>query len=83
MAGNTCNYALNQRNRLMAFPEDGRIEIYSNWRENDIRPMVPGRKNWLQIGNALAGPRAAAIVSVMKRKKAGRSSPAFLKNSNL
>jgi transposase len=65
-AGDACSYALNQWERLMAFLQDGRIEIDNNWCENGIRPIALGRKNWLHIGSEGAGPRVAAIISVME-----------------
>jgi transposase len=65
-AGDACNYALNQWSRLLAYLEDGRIEIDNNWCENGIRPIALGRKNWLHIGSELAGPRVAAIMSILE-----------------
>jgi transposase len=65
-AGEACTYALNQWKRLTAFLEDGRIEIDNNWCENGMRPIALGRKNWLHIGSEQAGPRVAAIISVME-----------------
>jgi transposase len=65
-AGDACNYALNQWGRLTAFLEDGRIEIDNHWCENGMRPIALGRKNWLHIGSEGAGPRVAAIISVME-----------------
>jgi transposase len=65
-AGDACNYALNQWSRLLVFLEDGQIEIDNNWCENGIRPVALGRKNWLHIGSELAGPRVAAIMSILE-----------------
>ena len=65
-AGDACSYALNQWDRLLVFLEDGRIEIDNNWCENGMRPIALGRKNWLHIGSELAGPRMAAITSVIE-----------------
>ena len=48
------------------FLEDGQIEIDNNWCENGIRPVALGRKNWLHIGSELAGPRVAAIMSILE-----------------
>ncbi|HEY3861166.1 MAG TPA: transposase [Verrucomicrobiae bacterium] len=41
-AGDACNYALNQWNRLRLFLEDGQIEIDNNICENGIRPVALG-----------------------------------------
>ena len=65
-AGDACNYALNQWSRLAAFLEEGQIEIDNNWCENGIRPVALGRKNWLHIGSEAAGPRVAAIMSILE-----------------
>ena len=64
--GKACNYALRQWKRLCVFLEDGRIEIDNNWCENAIRPIALGRKNWLHVGSEAAGPKIAAIMSVME-----------------
>jgi transposase len=61
-----CQYALGQWTRLAVFLEDGRVEIDNNWCENAIRPIALGRKNWLHIGSEKAGPKIAAIASVME-----------------
>jgi hypothetical protein len=37
-----------------------------NAAENAIRPIALGRKNWIHIGSEQAGPRVAAIVSVVE-----------------
>ncbi len=67
--GKACEYLLNQWSKLVVFCEDGRIEIDNNWCENAIRPVVLGRKNWLHIGSEKAGPRVAAIMSVLETCK--------------
>jgi transposase len=64
--GKACHYALGQWKRLALFLEDGQVEIDNNWCENAIRPLALGRKNWLHIGSEEAGPKIAAIASVME-----------------
>lgn len=64
--GRACNYALGQWPPLEVFLSDGQIEIDNNWCENAIRPVTLGRKNWLQIGAESAGPKVAAIMSIME-----------------
>lgn len=64
--GKACNYALGQWQRLEEVLKDGRIEIDNNWAENAIRPLTLGRKNWLHIGSERAGPRIAAIASIIE-----------------
>ena len=34
--------------------------------ENSMRPVALGRKNWLHIGHPRAGPKVAAILSVVE-----------------
>ena len=40
-----------------------------------IRPITLGRKNWLFIGGTKAGPRAAAIMSLVATAKANGVCP--------
>jgi len=61
-----CDYALRQWSRLEEFLNDGRIEIDNNWCEGAIRPLALGRKNWLHIGSEAAGPKVAAIASIVE-----------------
>ena len=42
------------------------IELSNNLAENAIRPVAIGRKNWLHVGSERAGPRVAAILSVVE-----------------
>lgn len=64
--GKACDYALGQWSRLEVYLKDGRVEIDNNWCEGAIRPLALGRKNWLHIGSEQAGPKAAAIASVVE-----------------
>ena len=38
----------------------------NNWCEGAIRPLALERKNWLHIGSAEAGPKVAAIASIVE-----------------
>jgi transposase len=64
--GEACDYALRQWDRVSAYAEYGEVEIDNNWCENAMRPTVLGRKNWLHIGSEDAGPKIAAITSVIE-----------------
>jgi transposase len=64
--GKACRYALSQWERLIVFATHGEVEIDNNWCENAIRPIALGRKNWLHLGSEQAGPRVAAILSVIE-----------------
>jgi len=61
-----CDYTLGQWSRLEEFLKDGRLEIDNNWCEGAMRPVVLGRKNWLHIGSEQAGPKIAAIASIVE-----------------
>ena len=61
-----CDYTLNQWSRLAVFLQDGRLEADNNWCEGALRPLVLGRKNWLHIGSEQAGPKVAAIASIVE-----------------
>ena len=45
--GKAIDYALNQRQALYRYLEDGRLKPDNNLAENAIRPLALGRKNWL------------------------------------
>jgi len=61
-----CDYTLGQWSRLEEYLKDGLLEIDNNWCEGAIRPIALGRKNWLHIGSPEAGPKVAAIVSIVE-----------------
>jgi transposase len=61
-----CDYALNQWSRLEVFLKNGEVEIDNNWCEGAMRPVALGRKNWLHIGSEEAGPKVAAIASIVE-----------------
>jgi transposase len=61
-----CDYALGQWSRLEEYLRDGVIEADNNWCEGAIRPLALGRKNWLHIGSPEAGPKIAAIASIVE-----------------
>jgi len=57
------DYALNQREALMRYLENGWLKPDNNTAENAIRPLALGRKNWLFAGaNGAAGLRLCSIV---------------------
>ncbi|HEO8418060.1 TPA: IS66 family transposase [Yersinia enterocolitica] len=59
--GKAITYCLNQWDKLVAFLEDGRLEIDNNRSERAIKPVVLGRKAWL-FSNTPNGARASAII---------------------
>ena len=40
--------------------------LYNNLAENSMRPISIGRKNWIHVGSPQAGPKVAAILSVVE-----------------
>jgi hypothetical protein len=42
------------------------IELSTNWAENSMRPISIGRRNWLHLGSKEAGPKIAAIFSIVE-----------------
>ena len=61
-----CQYALTLWKKLTRFLEYPELELSTNLAENSMRPVALGRKNWLHIGSAQAGPKVAAILSVVE-----------------
>lgn len=62
-------YALNQRDALCRFLEDGRLELDNNTAENAIRPLAIGRKNWLFAGSERGGRAAALYLGLIQSCK--------------
>lgn len=65
-AGKACGYALRLWKRLTIFLEHPELELSNNIAENSMRGVALGRKNWIHIGSQQAGPRVAAILSVVE-----------------
>lgn len=65
-SGEAVVYLLNQWDRLERCFLDADVELSNNIAENSMRPWALGRRNWLHVGSAKAGPRIAAIVSVVE-----------------
>ena len=61
-----CNYTLTLWTRLTRFLEHPVLELSNNLAENAMRPVALGRRNWIHIGSEEAGPRVAAIVSIVE-----------------
>ncbi len=62
-------YALNQWQALCRYTEDGRLTIDNNKSERRVRDQAIGRKNWMFLGSAEAGPRAAVLCTVIAGAK--------------
>ncbi|GFN22544.1 hypothetical protein TAMC210_08600 [Thermanaeromonas sp. C210] len=73
--GQAVYYCLSQWDKLVAFLQDGRLEIDNNRSERSIKPFVIGRKNWL-FANTPRGAKASAIVySIIETAKENRLNP--------
>ena len=64
--GQAAAYPLNMWAKLRRCFDYAEVELSNNLAENSMRPVALGRKNWLHIGSAQAGPKVAAIISVVE-----------------
>ncbi|HLJ50069.1 MAG TPA: transposase [Bryobacteraceae bacterium] len=62
--GQAAAYTLNMWAELRRCFDYAEVELSSNLAENSMRPVALG-KNWLHVGSAQAGPKVAAILSVV------------------
>ena len=65
-AGQACSYTLSIWTRLTRFLDYPILELSNNLAENSMRPIALGRANWIHIGSEQAGPRVAAIFSIVE-----------------
>ena len=63
------NYSLNHWEALTHNLRDGDVTVDNNSLENLIRPWAVGRRAWLFAGSALAGQRAATVMSLVQSAK--------------
>jgi hypothetical protein len=61
-----CNYTLALWDKLTRFLEYPELELSNNLAENSMRPVALGRKNWIHVGSSQAGPKIAAILSIVE-----------------
>jgi len=61
-----CQYALTLWRKLTQFLGHPVLELSNNLAESSMRPVAVGRKNWIHIGSSQAGPKIAAILSVVE-----------------
>jgi transposase len=64
--GKAAAYTLNMWAKLERCLEHEQVELSNNLAENSMRPVALGRKNWLHVGSVKAGPKVAAILSVVE-----------------
>ncbi len=81
LTGEAIRYALNQWAKLCVFLSDGRVHIDNNLVENTIRPSAIGKKNWLFMGDAQSGARAATFYTLIGNcQRAGINATAYLRD---
>jgi transposase len=64
--GKAAAYTLNMWKRLERCLQYEQVELSNNLAENSMRPVALGRKNWLHVGSVNAGPKVAAILSIVE-----------------
>ena len=64
--GKAVSYTLSLWDKLTKFLEHPELELSNNSAENSMRPVVLGRKNWIHVGSEQAGPKVAAVLSVVE-----------------
>jgi transposase len=64
--GKAVSYTLSLWHKLTRFVEHPELELSTNLAENSMRGVTLGRKNWIHIGSEKAGPKVAAILSVIE-----------------
>jgi transposase len=64
--GKAASYTLSLWHRLTRFLEHPELELSNNLAENSMRPVALGRKNWIHVGSQQAGPKVAAILSIVE-----------------
>jgi transposase len=68
-------YTRNQWQALCRYTDDGRLSIDNNVSERTLRHQAIGRKNWLFLGSAQAGPRAAILFTILAGANRHRIEP--------
>jgi len=58
-------YALNQRQALSRFLDDGRLPLHNNGSELQLRRQAVGRKNWLFLGSDQGAEANTTFVSLL------------------
>jgi len=64
--GKAVRYTLNMWPKLRRCFDYAEVELSNNLAENSMRPVALGRKNWLHVGSVKAGPKVAAILSIVE-----------------
>ena len=66
IAGKAARYTLALWDKLTIFVQYPELELSNNLAENSMRPVAIGRRNWIHLGSKDAGPKIAAIFSIVE-----------------
>jgi transposase len=81
LLGQAIGYTLDNWKKLIIYIEDGRLRPDNNLVENDIRPFVVGRKNWLFAGSPDGAKASATFFTLIQTAKANGLEPyAYLRH---
>ena len=75
LIGRAATYTRNQWGGLNRYIADGELSIDNNRAERAMKPVAIGRKNWLFVGSAEAGRRAARLMSLVASCKENHVEP--------
>ena len=67
--GKAVTYTLALWPKLTRFLKHPEVELSNNLAENSMRPVALGRKNWIHVGSPQAGPKVAAILSIVESRR--------------
>jgi hypothetical protein len=67
--GRALHYCRTQWDKLVAFLQDGRLELDNNRAERSIKPFVMGRKNWLFSNTPRGAVASSTIYSLIETAK--------------
>ena len=68
--GEAILYTLNQWDKLIAYTQDGQLNIDNNRAHRCVKPFVIGRKNWLFSQTAKGAHVSAVLYSIIETAKA-------------
>ena len=77
LLGNAIKYALNQKEYLSNFLQDGRIQLSNNLAEQSIKMFVIGRKNWLFSNTPNGASASSMIYSIIQTAIANGLKPMY------
>ena len=64
--GRAAQYTLSLWPKLTRFLEHSELDLSNNLARRSMRSVALGRKNWIHVGSQQAGPKVAAILSLVK-----------------